>query len=269
MERRPRPEIPKEKIIQVNNSKKIDFNKPFKFIYMDWWFNLLTAVPIVFVHIITYVFAVFLGLRIEGRKNMKILRKQGCIVVSNHCHYFDTVFANVFIFPSIMHTSVAQRNFEVPIVRRILRIIRCFPIPANGRGLEMIRESVKEALKRKHHIMVLPEGDLVVRSQTIHRFRMGAFILSYWNQAPVVPMVYVIKPRRFMRKFMVRLIGPDFWIKMKLVVGEPIYPPKPAKDDSLPMEDLKDMADKAASWMEDTIAMHQTDTQASPRYASR
>jgi hypothetical protein len=38
-----RPEIPEEKIIQVqNNTKKIDFSKPFKFIYLDFWFDLLT-----------------------------------------------------------------------------------------------------------------------------------------------------------------------------------------------------------------------------------
>ncbi len=255
MEYKVRPEIPKEKIIQVNNIKKIDFNKPFKFIYMDWWFNVLTALPIALVHLMTYGVALFVGLRIEGKENRKILRKQGCIVISNHCHYFDTVFANVFIFPSIMHTSVAQRNFEVPIARRILRIIRCFPIPANGRGLEMVKTSVAEALKRKHHIMVLPEGDLVLLSQTIHRFHMGAFILSYWNQAPIVPMVYVIKPRKFLAGFMNKYI-PNFWIRMKLVIGEPIFPPEPTQDGSLPMDALRDMAEKAASWMEDTIARH-------------
>lgn len=256
MERQVRPEVPKEKIIQVSNSKKIDFNKPFKFIYMDWWYNVLTFIPIVIVHIITFFVALFLGLRIEGRKNLKILRKQGCIVISNHCHYFDTVFANVFIFPNIMHTSVVQRNFEVPIVRRILRIIRCFPIPANKRGLEMIKGPVGEALRRRHHILVLPEGELVLLSQTIHRFHMGAFVLSYWHQAPIVPMVYVIKPRKFMAKFMNKHPGPNWWIQMKLVIGKPIFPPNLTKDGPVPMEALKDMADKAASWMEDTIALN-------------
>lgn len=29
---------------------------------------------------------------------MKILKKRGCITISNHCHYFDTVFANYVLF---------------------------------------------------------------------------------------------------------------------------------------------------------------------------
>jgi 1-acyl-sn-glycerol-3-phosphate acyltransferase len=100
----------------------------------------------------------FLDLTIEGKENLKIMKKQGCIVISNHCHYFDTVFANVFIYPEVMHTSVAQRNFEVPIIRRILRIIRCFPIPARKDGLEMIRKPVGEALKRLRNM--IPAGPM-------------------------------------------------------------------------------------------------------------
>ena len=255
MEHKVRPEIPKDKIIPVNNSKKIDFDKPFKFIYLEWWFYVVTFPAVLLVIVLTYMVAVFVGLRIEGRKNLKILKKQGSILISNHCHYFDTVFANVFIFPHIMHTSVAQRNFEVPIARRILRIIRCFPIPARKGGLEMIRKPVGEALKRRHHIMVLPEGELVLRSQTIHRFHMGAFVMSYWHQAPIVPIVYVIKPRKFLANFMNKHI-PNFWINMKMVIGEPLYPPPPTEDGSVPMEKLRDMAEIAASWMEDTIARH-------------
>jgi len=256
MERKVRPEIPKEKIIPVKNTKKIDFDLPFKFIYMDWWFNLATLIPVILVHIITYAVGLLVGLKVKGRENLKTLKKQGCIVISNHCHYFDTVFANVLISPMIMHTSVAQRNFEVPIVRWILRIVRCFPIPARKGGLNMIKKPVGEALKRKHHIMVLPEGELVLLSQTIQRFHMGAFILSYWHQAPIVPFVYVIKPHKFRWDFMNKHLGPNWKIRMTLVVGKPIFPPKLREDDELPMEELRDMAEIAASWMEETIARH-------------
>lgn len=251
MDNRLRPEIPKDRIIKVNNSRKIDFDKPFKFIYLDWWYNLLTSIPVLLVLVITFWVAIFFGLKILGWKNLRIMRKRGCIAISNHCHYFDTVFANVCIFPDVMHTAVAQRNFEVPIIRRLLRIIRCFPIPGGGRGLDMITGPVGDALKRKHHILFLPEGELVVMSQTIHRFRMGAFILSCKHQAPVVPMVFIIKGRTFRGK----PIGPN-WIRIKLVIGEPIFPPKPGKDGVVPRDELEAMANTAACWMEETIAAH-------------
>ena len=93
-------------------------------------------------------------------------------------------------------------------------------------------------------------------SQTIYRFHMGAFILSYWHQTPIIPMVYVLWPRRRFSNIMHRLVGKDWWIKMKVVYGKPIYPPKPTSDGSIPMEELRDMAEVAASWMEEVIAQN-------------
>lgn len=246
-----RPEVPQEKIIQVNNSKRIDFTKPFKFIYFDWWYNLLTIPVFLLLWGVVSLCAIFFGFRVKNRKNLKILGKQGCITISNHCHYFDTVLATYVLFPRFLHVSVAQRNFEVPGVRRVLRILRAFPIPATKLGIKLIKEPISEALRRKHHIHFLPEGELVHLSQTIYRFKQGAFLQSYQHQAPLVPMVYVLKRRKFFGK----LMRPN-WVKMTLVVGEPIFPPKLQSEGIYPKEELAAMSDKAASWMEETIRKH-------------
>lgn len=246
-----RPEVPKEQIIQVNNSKKIDFTKPFTFIYFGWWFYVLTFIPYYISFIISVFTAMFVGLRLEGRKNLKILRKQGTIIVSNHCHYFDTVFINISLFYQLVHVAVAQRNFEVPYVRRILRFVRTFPIPKGPKGMNMISPVVGEALKRKRHIHFLPEGELVHLGQQIHKFRTGAFRLSYIHQAPIIPMVYVIKRRKLFGK----LMKPN-WVKMTLVIGEPILPPKLTGNSNIPIDEINKMTDKVATWMEETIAKH-------------
>lgn len=247
-----RPEIPEEKIFQVkNDTKKIDFSKGYKFMYFEWWFHLLTLPFFLCCYIATFFSAIFFGFRVEGRKNKKILRERGCITVSNHCHYFDTVLANYTIFPRRLYVSVVQRNYEVPYVRRILRFLKAFPIPSGPMGFKMITEPVGEALKRGYHVHFLPEGELVHLSQTIHRFRPGAFFQSYIHQAPVVPMVYIIKRRKFFGKEL-----PKNWVTMRLVFGEPIFPP-PLEDPAIfPREALKEMSEKAASWMERTIAEH-------------
>ena len=252
MKVRERPEIPEEKIFKIKrNTKKIDFTQPYKFIYFDFWFQCLT-VPI---HLFLYVFAticrIFFGLRVIGSKNKEILRKRGCLTISNHCHYFDTVFAALTLFPMRLYISVVQRNYEVPIVRRILRIVRAFPIPSSPSGLKMITGPVGEVLKRGYHVHFLPEGELVYLSQTIYRFRLGAFYLSYFHQAPIVPMVYVLKRRRLFGKE----LGPN-WIKMTLVFGEPIYPPELKENGKLPREDLAKMSEMAAAWMERILTEH-------------
>ena len=247
-----RPEIPEEKIIQIqNNTKKVDFSKPFKFIYFEFWFDVLTFPFFILCFIVIFCCGLFFGFRVEGRNNKKILRKRGCITISNHCHYFDTVFAGYVLYPKRLYITVAQRNYEVPYIRRLLRLLRTFPIPASAMGFKMITKPIGKALKHGYHVHFLPEGELVHLSQTIHRFRPGAFYQSYLHQAPIVPMVYVMKRRRFFGKVM----GPN-WIKMKLVIGKPIFPPKLTGETGFPKEDLADMSEKAASWMEETIVNH-------------
>jgi 1-acyl-sn-glycerol-3-phosphate acyltransferase len=241
-----RPEVPRDKIIQVNNRKRIDFNKPFKFIYDEWWFDMLVAIPFFLAWLVALFFKFKYRFRVINRKNLKILRKKGCITVSNHCHYFDTVFANYVVLPRALHVAVAQRNFEVPIVRRILRIYRAFPIPAKLKGLDMISPAVGKALKKRHHIHFLPEGELVVMSQTIHRFRHGAFILACQHQAPVIPMTYVIRSKK-------KKDGGDGGMRMFMVVGEPLEPPALNEDGSVPMDKVEAMSDAIATWMEETI----------------
>lgn len=249
-----RPEVPQEEIIEVNNTKKIDFKKPYRFIYTQWWFNLY-AVPFYLLAYFTGVLCsiFFLGLKVVDRKKVrKLMRKRGCIIVSNHCHYFDTVYASMIQFPRRVHVSVVQRNFEVPIVRRILRLVFAFPIPSSASGLKMITKSIGDVLKRKQHVLFLPEGNLVYLSQTIYKFRLGAFQQSYYHQAPIVPMVYVLKRRRIFGKEM-----PRNWVKMICIFGDPIMPVPLTDDCTAPKKELQEMADWVADWMENTIQTYQ------------
>lgn len=82
MERRVRPEIPKEKIIPVNNTKKTDFDKPFKFIYLDRWFYILTSPAVQLVRLPTYGTSAFMGPGAGGyglRKRLNLSRNYAYI----------------------------------------------------------------------------------------------------------------------------------------------------------------------------------------------
>jgi 1-acyl-sn-glycerol-3-phosphate acyltransferase len=252
MKRRPRRKIPADKLFVVTrNTEKIDFRKKFTFIYFDWWFELLALPTLLFCYLLAASCALYCSLRVTGLRHLRVLRRQGCITVSNHCHYFDTVFAAFVLFPRRLYVSVAQRNYEVPIVRRILRLVRAFPIPADPRGFAMVAGPVGEALRRGHHVHFLPEGDLVYLSQEVFRFKSGAFRLAYLHQAPILPMVFVLTPRR--------LFGREqspHWPRVRLVVGEPLSPPPRREDGALPREAIREMMEKVAGWMEATIASY-------------
>ena len=251
-QRRP---VPKEKIIPLKrDTKKIDFTKKYKLIYFDWWFELLILPFRLICYLAAVLCAVYFSLRVTCRESLHILRKRGCIVIANHCHYFDTIFANYTLFPHRLYTAVVQRNFEVPIVRRILRYLRAFPIPKGSAGLKMITKPVGEALRRGHHVLVMPEGELCLMSQEIFHFKPGAFYLAYYHQSPVLPIVYVLtkRTRNGVEKNPSR---PRF----HQVIGDPLYPPPLSPDGALPQKELAEMATKAAQWMEDTISLYQAE----------
>lgn len=254
MAKKERPEIPEEEIIEVKNSKPIDFQKPYRFIHTQWWF-LIISVPFNFlVYVLSLLASLFyFGVKVVDRKKVrKLMRKQGCIVMSNHCHYLDTLYASIILYPKRLYISVAQRNFEVPIARTLLWLVNCFPIPSSPSGLKMITASVGKVLKRKKHVLFMPEGNLVYLSQTIYRLKLGGFMQSYYHQAPLVPIVYVLKRRRLFGKLMSK-----HWVKMICVFGDPIMPPPLSEDEAIPKEELKQMSDQVANWMESTIQSYQ------------
>ncbi|MDD2599222.1 MAG: lysophospholipid acyltransferase family protein [Kiritimatiellae bacterium] len=250
---RQRRQIPAEMIIPVTqDKKKIDFKKPYKFIYFDWWFEILTMPVYLICTLLVGACALYFKLKVSGRENMSILRKQGCIVISNHCHYLDTIFINYTLFPRHLYTAVAQRNYEVPYVRRLLRFLRAFPIPKGARGLKKIIKPIGEALRRGRHVLIMPEGDLCLMSQEIFSFKPGAFYLSYYHQAPILPIVYVLAPRD--KSDASPRPGR---LRFHQVIGPPLYPPPRAADETIAGEALDAMMDHAAQWMEDTIASFQ------------
>ena len=253
---RERRKIPIEMIIPIKrNTKKINFSKPYTFIYFNWWFELLIMPVYLLCYLIVAGYARYFKLKVSGRENLHILRKQGCMVIANHCHYFDTIFVNYTLFPRRLYTAVAQRNYEIPFIRRLLRFLRAFPIPKGTRGLDKIIHPVGEVLRRGRHVLMMPEGDLCLMSQEIFTFKRGAFYLSYYHQAPILPIVYILteqskrsagsKPGR---------------VRFHQVIGPPLYPPPRTVDENLSQEALDAMMDEAAQWMEDTIALHQTET---------
>jgi len=251
---RQRREIPREKIIPIKRDiKKIDFSKPYKFIYFNWWFELLTMPIYLFCQLLTAFCALYFRLKVSGRENLGILREKGCIVIANHCHYFDTIFVNYTLFPQYVYTAVAQRNYEVPYVRRLLRFLRAFPIPKGAQGLKKIIKPVGEALRRGHHVLMMPEGNLCLMSQEIFHFKPGAFYLAYHYQAPVLPIAYVLSTRSKND-----LAPKSGRLRFHQVIGAPLYPPERTADGSTPQKELDAMMDRAAQWMEDTISRYQT-----------
>ena len=189
----------------TKRTRIINFTIPFVFLS-----NLLRilAIPLLFI-----INRAFLGLKIKGIKNLKSLRRRGAITVANHVHNMDATFVSIGTFPRNMNFSSLKSNFEIPVVRWIVRILGGFPIPENTAGMMKFTKDIGKALKKGRLIHFYPEAALWPYHKKLRPFKNGAFRFAVQFDAPVLPSIIVFKERK-LRKHAARLI-----------ILEPIEPP--------------------------------------------
>lgn len=212
-------------IVEMWTPLQLHIDNNYAFIKFSIIFRLLSFMATFLFYILFTVFNIlFYRLRFEGKENIKKLRRKGFISVANHCHFLDTVFIAQKFFPRTVYFPTVQRNFQVPFLKTLLRLLRSFPIPERTTGFKMILPALGEALKRNKIVHFFPEGDLWHLHQGIDdRFKRGAFYLAHIYNVPVLPMVLKFKPMKLFGKN----IGKN-WITVKLYIDKPVYPGEPA-----------------------------------------
>lgn len=194
--------------------------------------------------------------KVYGRKNLKPLNKKGFISVANHCHILDTVLTAGTVTPRRPWFASVQRNFEAPYYRKMFRILRGFPIPEGAFGLRKILTPVVNAVRDGRIVHFFPEEELWHLYQEIDYFQRGAFYLAHHANCPVIPNVHLFRPRKFFGKKI-----SDNILKIKTIIGEPIYPRVPHEEGkSVDMDSVKEMCDQAQTWMREMVAQYQQET---------
>ena len=186
-------------------TKIINFTLPF--LLISKLFRML-AIPLLFI-----IDRAFWGLKIKGVRNLKLLKRRGAITVANHVHSMDATFVSLGTFPRNMNFSSIKGNFEIPLVRWIVRILGGFPIPETTAGLMRFTKDIGRALQKGRLIHFYPEAALWPYHKKLRPFKNGAFRYAVQFDVPVLPSVIVFKERK-LRKPAARLI-----------ILEPIEPP--------------------------------------------
>ena len=184
--------------------------------------------------------------RIYGKENIKELKNLGFISIANHCHYLDMIMtASVFVYRMLWFTS-AQRNFETPFLRKILKIMNVFPIPDNSFGLNQIVKPVAELIENKQIVHLYPEQEIWHLSLDLGGFQNGAFYLSHKINCPLVPVVHLFKPKKF---FGIKIS--KNLLTVKTIIGKPLYPKKniEGEDGVVDMNLVNEMKNTARNWM--------------------
>ncbi len=159
----------------------------------------------------------FFGLKIEGKRNMRYL-KGGAVTVTNHIHVLDSPMVACCLFPRKPFFAALKSNFEIPVIRHLVRLLGGVPIPESPKALHAFMESMRKELEQGHIVHFYPEASLWPWHDELRPFRNGAFQLAVKSGVPVIPMVFTYrKPGAFRGKLRKKPL-------ITLRIGEPAYP---------------------------------------------
>lgn len=157
--------------------------------------------------------AVF-SLEIKGQENLKGLEKEGFLTVCNHVNFLDcAMIANAAGRSDITFTTIKE-NFEIPVVRHIIKALGAIPIPRTPKAMAKFSEAVETLLEQNHIVHFYPEGILYPYYNGIRKFKRGAFTYSVKCSKPIVPMLITYYERRGRKP------------RAVITVLEPVYPDK-------------------------------------------
>ncbi len=157
-----------------------------------------------FLKIITYIpIRILYPTIIKGKKN---LIKGKCIIVGNHQSNADPILIFTFFWRK-MNYLAKKELMNNKLTNWFFKKMGCIAVNRQNVDLSTIKESLK-TLKKNKTLVVFPEGGRKEQSFS-EDIKNGASMFAIKTNAPVVPMIFVKKPRLFCFN--------------KLIIGEPIY----------------------------------------------
>ncbi len=166
--------------------------------------------------LITGIFKLLFGLRIEGRENVP--RTGPFILVSNHQSWFDPPIIGASC-PREIFYAAKQELFTTPVLGKLVRFYNSIPVRRTGFDRRAL-VSLGNALEAGFGIIIFPEGTRYLSGE-LHPPRPGVGMLAVRYHAQVVPVfitgssylrrqIYGRKLRvRFGKPFMVDVSVPD------------------------------------------------------------
>lgn len=174
-------------------------------------------------HFIVFLVAkIRLGLKIEGRKNIKKhkeLLKNGVVSVCNHVHMWDFIGIMKAILPFKANILVWHKNVKGELAW-FVRNVGGIPIPTdNLKGLKAQIKAVDNLLENGGWLHICAEGSMWEYYKPIRPFRTGAAHYAIKNNKPILPLAFSYRKPGWIRRKIFHQIA-----LFTLNVGEPIYP---------------------------------------------
>ncbi|MDD5863622.1 MAG: lysophospholipid acyltransferase family protein [Firmicutes bacterium] len=136
-----------------------------------------------------------LGLKIDGRENLKSLEGGG-VTICNHVHPLDCTMIGLALFPRELYYVSLASNFKIPVIRHLIRWLGAVPVTKSPHQIGRLFDEMGKAMAEGALVQIYPEGVLIPYDTALRPFKGGAFRLAADNGVSVVPMVITQEPPR-------------------------------------------------------------------------
>lgn len=156
-------------------------------------------------------------LRVRGKKNLKLIKKQGAIVVANHVQILDPLYLMQVSRTRQMYFLAAEFNNKKGLGGLTMRVAGVLPISSDFQLAKELDNTITYLLNKKKLITVYAEESLWMGYTKIRPLKNGAFHFAVKNNVPVVPVVALFRKTNWLDKIIFRKY------KVTLQILPPVY----------------------------------------------
>lgn len=205
----------------INSWRRLDFeiDEDYDYVPDNISFQLIsdTLYYLIAFPILKILTKIIYDLKIEGKENIRNL-EEGAVTVANHVLVLDCAMVALACGERKEHFTALADSFKIPFVRKLIKLLKAIPIPKDINNKKNFLKAIDNLLKNGELVHFYPEASLVPYSRKLRNFKNGAFSFSIRNNVPIVPMVFVFREPKGIRKIFKRKLD------VTLKVLKPVYP---------------------------------------------
>ena len=201
-----------------------------RFHVLGWIFYYLLAKPWLGLYCLLH------GIRVEGKQNLKKLRKTGFFLYANHVAIADVFKFASYAVPTQRVNIIGYSDIlSVKVVGAFVKSLGYLPIPDDMDNLIKLKAAIKTLVNKNEIILIYPEAHIWPYYTKIRNFKDVSFSYPAELNKPILPAVTVWRGK------------PGKKPKQTIVFAKPIYP-----DPSLtPLENKKLLHEQCLLEMKD------------------
>ncbi len=218
----PYPEITDRHYLELKMNRGIVFDADYPYLDESKGFKFRCfMLRILLKTIVLPVVRIRMGLKVEGRENLKKHRgtiEKGVVSCCNHVHMWDYLGILGSLGRIKPHVLIWGDNINGE-WGKMMRLVGGIPIPENDRRATMAYfKAVRKLLADGKWLHIYPEGSMWEYYRPLRPFKRGVSYVAIDSDKPVIPMGYTYRKPNFIRKHIFRQIA-----TFTLHIGEPIY----------------------------------------------